>query len=287
MPLQFQLHYGIDNQDHVGTPAPLVAAMHNEFGLKAEKQKKKKQNWEENRQACFFILLIKQLREEFSSTNTELSASVTMGSSHSQEDTDRVLTAMLQLASDISLDDSLLKYSGVNSAVVLEDSTSEFIQTSLDHVGGILTNFNGVPNAVGLGALVISMFLNIAVSSSGNDGGNTAEILSHVIAVEKAVAVRDTMNEYLNRLHMYMREPVKAQEETTRLEKQLSEQLTRLKNSMLFDGHMNPSSLKWWINGAAFHSQMVIHSARLETTDKIIGRAELENRVASIGSVVD
>lgn len=36
------------------------------------------------------------------------------------------------------------------------------------------------------------------------------------------------------------------------------------KNSMLRDGHMNTRFLKQWLNGAAFHTQMLIHQARLE-----------------------
>ena len=36
------------------------------------------------------------------------------------------------------------------------------------------------------------------------------------------------------------------------------------KNSMLRDGHMNSRFLKQWVNGAAFHTQMLIHQARLE-----------------------
>lgn len=33
---------------------------------------------------------------------------------------------------------------------------------------------------------------------------------------------------------------------------------------MLKDGHMNSRLLKQWVNGAAFHTQMLIHQARLE-----------------------
>lgn len=33
---------------------------------------------------------------------------------------------------------------------------------------------------------------------------------------------------------------------------------------MLADGHMSTRFLKQWVNGAAFHTQMLIHEARLE-----------------------
>ena len=35
-------------------------------------------------------------------------------------------------------------------------------------------------------------------------------------------------------------------------------------NSMLVDGHLESRQLKQWVNGAAFHTQMLIHQARLE-----------------------
>lgn len=37
------------------------------------------------------------------------------------------------------------------------------------------------------------------------------------------------------------------------------------KNSMLIDEHMDTQFLKQWVNGAAFHTQMLIHQARLES----------------------
>ena len=48
------------------------------------------------------------------------------------------------------------------------------------------------------------------------------------------------------------------------MEEQLASQLTRLKNSMLKDGHMDDRALKHWTNGAAFHAHMLIHIARLK-----------------------
>ncbi|KAJ4940401.1 hypothetical protein JOQ06_026704, partial [Pogonophryne albipinna] len=39
------------------------------------------------------------------------------------------------------------------------------------------------------------------------------------------------------------------------------------KNSMLVDGQMNSRLLKQWVNHAAFHTQMLIHQARLEVAD--------------------
>ncbi|KAF7709790.1 hypothetical protein C0J45_3064 [Silurus meridionalis] len=90
-----------------------------------------------------------------------------------------------------------------------------------------------VPNAVGLCALVISILLDIAIGSLVKSGNvdNKLGMMRRVFAEEKASGVRDSMEEYIKRLGMYLHQPTKALEETERLERQLSEQLTRLKNS--------------------------------------------------------
>ncbi|XP_034081618.1 zinc transporter ZIP11-like [Gymnodraco acuticeps] len=95
----------------------------------------------------------------------------------------------------------------------------------------------------------------------------TAEMLQRVFADEKAKEVRDLMDEYLKRLQINLGKPQLQLAETRQIELVLSAQLTRLKNSMLVDGHMNSMLLKQWVNGAAFHTQMLIHQARLEEAD--------------------
>lgn len=40
-----------------------------------------------------------------------------------------------------------------------------------------------------------------------------------------------------------------------------------MQNSMTTDGHMTARALSHWVNGAAFHIQMLIHQARLEGGD--------------------
>ncbi|XP_010768253.1 uncharacterized protein isoform X3 [Notothenia coriiceps] len=124
-----------------------------------------------------------------------------------------------------------------------------------------------VPNAVGLGALVISMMLEIILKSLGQKTVGTAEMLQRVFAEEKGNEVRDLMDEYLKRLQINLGKPQLQLAETRQIESDLSAQLTRLKNSMLVDGHLDSRLLKQWVNGAAFHTQMLIHQARLEGAD--------------------
>lgn len=112
-------------------------------------------------------------------------------------------------------------------------------------------------------------------------------MLRRVFAEEKASGVRDSMEEYMKRLCTYFHQPSRALKETERLEKQLSEQLTHLKNSMLHDNQMSSCSLKHWINGAAFHLQMLIHVARLKGQSTTEHEAQLQVHVASIISVLN
>nr|XP_023660182.1 uncharacterized protein LOC111840028 [Paramormyrops kingsleyae] len=113
-------------------------------------------------------------------------------------------------------------------------------------------------------------------------------MMRRVFAEEKASGVRDSMDEYLKRLQKYVWEPEQALEETKRLEKQLSEQLTRLRNSMLKDGQMSSRAMKIWTNGATFHAQMLIHEARLMMAGYGSKKEKnLDLRVASVSNMVD
>ncbi|XP_073345151.1 uncharacterized protein [Pagrus major] len=174
----------------------------------------------------------------------------------------------------IGIDSSILKYSGLYSTQVLNDYRDEVlyvgefseVATIVEKVGSALAALNSVPNAVGLGALIISLILETVGKSLGKETMGTADMLQRVFAQEKANEVRDLMDEYLKRLRINLGKPQLQLAETRQIETDLSVQLTRLKNSMLRDGHMNSRFLRQWVNGAAFHTQMLIHQARLEGT---------------------
>ncbi|KAF5901342.1 uncharacterized protein DAT39_008952 [Clarias magur] len=198
------------------------------------------------------------------------------------------------LIPDVGIDFSLVKYSKMNSAAELENSMKQTLQDIHDRfpdyvqsLGCALAAFKKVPNAVGLGAVAVSIALELIVKTQEEDRDSTMYMMRRVFAEEKASGVRDSMDEYMKRLRMYLHQPTRALEETERLEKQLSEQLTRLKNSMLHDDQMSSRSLKHWTNGAAFHLQMLIHAARLKTQSSTGYQEELQVHVASIESVID
>ncbi|XP_048866793.1 uncharacterized protein LOC125740093 isoform X1 [Brienomyrus brachyistius] len=225
-----------------------------------------------------------------------------MGESYSKEKEDIMISGMFSIAEtygvipDITIDGSLLMYSGLNSTAVLEQHSSQMVSDLVGKVlnyminlGSSLSAFKLVPNAVGLGALIISFLLDLMVSSSVRvPEDSPLNMMQRVFAEEKALGVRDSMDEYLKRLRKYVWEPEQALEETKRLEKQLSEQMTRLSNSMLKDGQMSSRAMKIWVNGAAFHAQMLIHEARLIMAG--YGSKQEKNldvRVASVCSMVD
>ncbi|KAK7118009.1 hypothetical protein R3I94_021750 [Phoxinus phoxinus] len=169
---------------------------------------------------------------------------------------------------DIGIDESLLKYSGLDSNAVLQVFSDEMLKTVPGYVSSLGSAFGAlknVPNAVGLGALAISMFIEIAIKSRTQTSDHTSGLLRRVFGEEKASSVRDTMSEYLTRHRRYKNKNNEQRllEEIRRLEQQLSNNLTALRNSLLLDGHMSSRGFKIWVNGAAFLVQMLIHEARL------------------------
>lgn len=201
-----------------------------------------------------------------------------MGQSLSQEEIDKLthlfFTDLPKQYINVGIDDSLLKYSAMGSTDMLNEYSSELLSDLKDQVpsytekiGEVLAGFSEVPNAVGIGALVISMILQfafIATKGSQDNKERPVDMLRRIFAEEKASEVRDLMEEYLKRYKMHLRADHLLVEDTRFLERSLSQQLTRLRNSMLTDGHMTSRAFKHWANGAAFHAQMLIHMARLQ-----------------------
>ena len=196
-----------------------------------------------------------------------------MGSGYSQEEWDRFARDYYEVAlqfpcllPDIGIDESLLKYSGIDSNAVLQTYSNDLINSVpgfIDRLGSGLGPMTSIPNAVGLGALVISMILEIIMKSTTEPPEDTYSLLRRVFGEEKRSAVRDTMSEYLKRHQTFMSNEQRLREELQRLEAQLSNHLTILRNSLLHDGQMSTRGFKIWINGASFHLQMMIHEARL------------------------
>ncbi|XDV26176.1 hypothetical protein PO909_029952 [Leuciscus waleckii] len=198
-----------------------------------------------------------------------------MGGSYSQEDFERgalslykyVLECVPCQLPDVGIDESLLKYSGSDSNAELQAYSEEMLNKVPSYVHSLGSAFgalNTVPNAVGLGALVISMIIDITIKGGTQTSADTYGLLRRVFGEEKASSVRDTMSEYLKRHEYCMNDDQELRGEIKRLEQELSNHLTILRNSLLHDGQMSSRGFKIWVNGAAFHVQMLIHGARLD-----------------------
>lgn len=170
------------------------------------------------------------------------------------------------LLPDISIDESLVKYSGTDSNYLLQVYSNELVSSVpgfIDRLGSSFGPMTSIPNAVGLGALLISMVMEIVLKSPTYTDFNSYDMLRRVFGEEKASSVRDTMSEYLMRHHIFRNDNQQLKEELRRLEQQLNSNLIVLRNSLLHDGQMCTRGFKIWVNGAAFHLQMLIHQARL------------------------
>ncbi|XP_063058656.1 uncharacterized protein LOC134452220 [Engraulis encrasicolus] len=198
---------------------------------------------------------------------------------------------------DVGIDESLLMFSGTDSTDQLVGYSSDLqsqladdLPAFIGKVGEMVGGFTPVPNAVGLGAFVLSMILQIAFGSIKGSGGNTkpspADMLRRVFAEEKASEVRDLMDEYLKRYKMYLYDEQRLLQETERLEKQLSLQVTVLQNSIQVDKQISSRAVKYWVNGAVFHVQMLIHIARLRKRTGT-GTQSLENAKIAAGNAAD
>ncbi|XP_038135995.1 uncharacterized protein LOC119780158 [Cyprinodon tularosa] len=175
------------------------------------------------------------------------------------------------------IDSSLERFSGNNSVAELNRYRDEVLFSGgmaeaagiVQTLSGPLGGFGQISNSVGLVALVISMILENVAKNMGKQTMGTADLLRRVFAEEKANEVRDLMDEYIKQLRINLRDQAGLIESTKRLQSQLSTQLTRLENSMVKDNQITMSArhLNQWMNGAAFHTQMMIHLERLEETD--------------------
>ncbi|KAK9529623.1 hypothetical protein VZT92_013703 [Zoarces viviparus] len=136
------------------------------------------------------------------------------------------------------------------------DHAADFIKSLADKLAGLTP----APALAGLGALIIAIFIDSAFSVTKE---STKDALRSVFTDEKALEVWDQIDECLKRCAMHLHDNDELTGDLQRIEDRLSLVLTKLKNSMVRDGHMSSSALKAWVNGAAFHIQMLIHLVRL------------------------
>ncbi|XP_031703757.1 uncharacterized protein LOC116383800 [Anarrhichthys ocellatus] len=137
------------------------------------------------------------------------------------------------------------------------DCAPDWIKSLAEKMAGL----SSAPVLAGLGAFAVAVYIDTVFFSPPEE--STKNALRSVFADEKASEVWDQIDECLKRCVMHLCDNNKLTGDIERIEYLLSAALTKLKNSMVRDGHMSSSALKAWVNGAAFHIQMLIHLVRL------------------------
>ncbi|XP_068581952.1 uncharacterized protein [Cebidichthys violaceus] len=138
-----------------------------------------------------------------------------------------------------------------------DDCAADWIKSLVEK----MADLTSAPTLAGLGALAVAVFIDIVSFSPPEE--STKDALRSVFADEKASEVWDQIDECLKRCVMHLHDKDELTGDLRRIERLLSVALTKLKNSMVRDGHMSSSALKAWVNGTAFHVQMLIHLVRL------------------------
>lgn len=165
----------------------------------------------------------------------------------------------LQMFTGLSCSDSL-KVHLARRREEVGSSAPDFIKTVVDKVAG-LSFCPEVAGLAGLGSLALAVLVD-NISNTPTDQ-SIKDALQKVLAEQKASDVWDLVDETLRRCVVNVQNRTQLASDVQRLEEKLSLALTRLRNSMLRDGQISNQALKVWVNGAAFHVQMLIHQVRL------------------------
>lgn len=138
-----------------------------------------------------------------------------------------------------------------------------------------LSTFSDEPRLAGLVGLVVSMVMDMAYTSAKQSGvkGKSAGSSS---CQQRVWELQEVMEEYLKRCRISLNDKNRLIQDAVRLEAQLSLTLTQLKTCLL-GGDCDSRSLRHWASGASFHTQMLVHLARLEgKAEPLSARAALQ-----------
>ncbi|XP_039856911.1 uncharacterized protein LOC120714638 isoform X1 [Simochromis diagramma] len=138
-----------------------------------------------------------------------------------------------------------------------------------------LSTFSDEPRLAGLVGLVVSMVMDMAYTSAKQSGvkGKSAGSSS---CQQRVWELQEVMEEYLKRCRISLNDKSRLIQDAVRLEAQLSLTLTQLKTCLL-GGDCDSRSLRHWASGAFFHTQMLVHLARLESkAEPLSARAALQ-----------
>ncbi|XP_038564844.1 uncharacterized protein LOC119895659 [Micropterus salmoides] len=201
-----------------------------------------------------------------------------MGQLMSKEEQLKEFVKRFKQCPDVKVNRSIVMFCSTSSSETLQQHLNNRTQKEypiadwMKQLAEKLANLCLKPELAGLGALAIAIFIDVISAASSSEA--TMEALRSVFAEEKASEVWDQIDECLKRCMMNINNRAELVSDIKRIECQLSAAVTKLKNSMVRDGHMSHQALKAWVNGAAFHIQMLIHLVRLggiQTCDPVVG----------------
>ncbi|XP_041633641.1 uncharacterized protein LOC121503361 isoform X1 [Cheilinus undulatus] len=172
---------------------------------------------------------------------------------------------------DLKVNQSIVMFSSLTSTDSLKQhyekrrmEAGDCAEDWIKNLAEKLAAFTSEPELAGLGALAVAVLIDIISFSPPEE--SIKEALRSVFAEEKASEVWDLIDECLKRYRMHINHKKELRSDIKRVEEQLSVALTKLKNSIVRDGHVTNQAMKIWVNGAAFHIQMLIHLERLGGT---------------------
>ncbi|CAG6016566.1 unnamed protein product [Menidia menidia] len=158
--------------------------------------------------------------------------------------------------------------------------------TYLKDLIGRLSAFSDEPPLAGLVGLVVTMVMDMALTSSKRSSGGKGRSAGSSSCQERVWELQEVMEEYLKRCRISLSDKSRLTQDSIRLEAQFSLILTQLKTCLL-GGDCNSRSLRHWACGAAFHTQMLVHLACLEGKDEpLSARAALEQYKEDLAQII-
>ncbi|XP_033469928.2 uncharacterized protein LOC117248779 isoform X1 [Epinephelus lanceolatus] len=149
-----------------------------------------------------------------------------------------------------------------------------------------LSSFSDEPRLAGLVGLAITIVMDMAYTSSKQSSAVKGKSAGSSSCQQRVWELQEVMEEYLKRIRINLNDKNKLIQDSIRLEAQLSLILTQLKTSLL-GGDCDSRSLRHWASGAAFHTQMLVHLARLEgQAEPLAARASLEQYKEDLTQII-
>ncbi|KAM9364989.1 uncharacterized protein KZ484_011205 [Pholidichthys leucotaenia] len=149
-----------------------------------------------------------------------------------------------------------------------------------------LTTFSDEPRVAGLVGLVVTMVMDMVYTSSKQSAGVKGKSAGSSSCQHRVCELQEVMEEYLKRCRISLSDKSRLIQDSIRLEAQLSLTLTQLKTCLL-GGDCDSRTLRHWASGASFHTQMLVHLARLEgKAEPVSAQAALEQYREDLKQIV-